>query len=220
MLLFGQRKVGVPVSLAMQVAELCSMVAQIADLRPTDLALMWGEAPLHLDNVLGDYLSAGDARGSIITVVSSVGVRTTPAGGVRTTPASPPAPRFTGDSVPSLPPSSSGGSSGGSDRGVPDVFLINLVYETGVVLAQPVTPDMLLGQVRRSVATLARVEYATVSLVFKGALLGSSIYVYFSHPASVALPFTGHPLFHRDLRVIMDLSRPRGSIIQHPIRMP
>jgi hypothetical protein len=110
MLLFGQRKVGVPASRAMPVAELRDMAAQIAELSSSDLALMWGEVPLHPGHVLGHYLTGSDSRGTILTVVSSVGVRTTPA--------SPPAPRSTGNSVPPLPPSSSDGSSGGSDRGM------------------------------------------------------------------------------------------------------
>jgi hypothetical protein len=63
-----------------------------------DIALMWGEVVLHQDHALGDYLSRGDFRGSIITVVSSVGIITTPA---------PPVPRSASGGGPPLSPRNS-----------------------------------------------------------------------------------------------------------------
>ena len=90
--------------------------------------------------------------------------------------------------------SSNGAPSSSSGRGIPDVYLINLVYENGLVQTQPVAPDMLLGQVRLQVAMTAGMSHETVFLVYENAFLdnarrisdpppitrGSNVYVFFS----------------------------------------
>ena len=72
----------------------------------------------------------------------------------------PPAPRSTGGGVPPLSPGTAGsdGTSSSSGRGDPNVFLIHLVYESGQIQTQPVSPDTLLGQVRSTIAMTARVS--------------------------------------------------------------
>jgi hypothetical protein len=201
MLLFGQRKVGVSASRSMSISELRVMAAQVAGLAPGDVALMRGDVLLHHGNTLGDYLTESDCRGTIIQVVSSVGITTTPA---------PPAPRSTGGGVPPLSPGTAGsdGTSSSSGRGDPNVFLIHLVYESGQIQTQPVSPDTLLGQVRRTIAMTAQVSPEEVFLVFNNAFLdsgrkisdpppivrGSSIYVFFSDSTQLLASLASYSL--------------------------
>jgi hypothetical protein len=158
LLRFGQRKVGVTTSLRMSVHELQETAAQIAGVAPGDIALMIGEVYLPPTGVLGDYVLTHEMRGTIISVVSSVGIR----------PVSPtPRPPTTHDRTRS-PDSSSSSLSGGD---ISTVFRINLVYEDGNVVTQPVAPLMLVRQVRDMVALSVGASPDSVTLIFNGVAL-------------------------------------------------
>jgi hypothetical protein len=155
LLRFGQRKVGVVTSLRMSVHELQETAAQIAGMAPGDIGLMIGEVHLPSAGVLGDYVSSQEMRGTIISVVSSIGLR----------PASPvPRPPTTHDRTRSPESSSSSLSEG-------VVFRINLVYEDGNVVTQAVAPLMLVRQVRDMVALSVGASPDSVTLVFNGVAL-------------------------------------------------
>jgi hypothetical protein len=176
----------------MQVHELLETAAGIAGLASSDIVLMRGEELLPSDGVLGDYIIPSDARGTIISVVSSVGVRNN---GV-----TPPEPRpltVTGQSR------SPGSVASSTSDVVPMVFLINLVHADGTIVQHPVTPTMLVRQVRDQVATSSiGLAYQQNLLVMDRQLMdhppierNAYVYVLLGMRPTTVPPSSGGPLF-------------------------
>jgi hypothetical protein len=162
---FGQRKVGVAASLRMTVHELQETAAQISGLASTDISLMCGGSVLPLAGVLGDFISPNEMRGTMISVVSSLGLNTNNASAPVPRP-----PTVTGQSH--SPGSIASDSSPSSlDDDTMASFLINLVVEDGDVAQLPVAPHMRILQILEQVATSMGVHASLVTLVFQGTIL-------------------------------------------------
>jgi hypothetical protein len=203
LLRFGQRKVGVATSLRMSVHELQETAAQIAGLPSADIALMLGDTYLPPDGILGDFVYPNEARGTIISVVSSVGLR-----GSGVTPSISRLPAVH-DRTQSPGPSASSSMSSASDPDGPIVYMINIVYEDGNVALRPVAPSMLVRHLQEQVAFSSGVEPNIVTLVYQGVILeldrrlsdpppierNAYVYVFFGVQAIPHLPTSGGGLF-------------------------
>ncbi len=184
LLRFGQRKVGVATSLRMSVHELQETAAQIAGLSSGDIALMIGDTHLPLYGVLGDYVFPNETRGTVISVVSSVGLRPQ----LRLHPSH--VLQFFLIVHAHLDLISASSLTDGEN---PAVYLINIVHEDGSVAQQPVTSTMLVRQIRGQVAMSYDVAPDSVSLMFQGEFW-NWIAVFWIPHLSYATPMCMHTL--------------------------